>query len=216
LVSQPPVPADARQGWPLILFLHGAAERGSVVTDVLRQGLPRLLAPDAELTPTERAVGRDVAARFIVIAPQCPPFEVWDEHALLRLLNSVSAEYNVDEKRVYLTGLSMGGFGAWALGLRHPTRFAALAAVCGGGRLSDLQTGVPTHIAALRSMGIWAFHGAHDRVVPLEESQRMVDALHQAGMTHVKFTVYPEAEHNAWTATYANPELYAWMLRHHR
>jgi predicted peptidase len=215
-VWQPPDKATARHDWPLIFFLHGAGERGSAVHDVARQGLPKILSTDAELTAAERRIGRDVAGRFIVVAPQCPHYEVWDEHRLLRLLDRVVAEYPVDARRVYLTGLSMGGFGAWTLGLRHPARFAALAAICGGGRIADVAEAVKSHAAALRAMGIWAFHGANDRVVPIEESQRVVDALHAAGMAHVKFTIYPEAEHDAWTPTYANRELYTWMLKHKR
>jgi predicted peptidase len=200
----------------LILFLHGAAERGKQITDVARQGLPKLLWPAPELSPAEIAVARHVAARFVVIAPQCPHYEVWEEEALLRLLDDVSRKFSVDSSRIYLTGLSMGGFGVWLLGLRHPRRFAALVPVCGGGRVADVASAASERLEALRGLGVWAFHGAKDRVVPLEESERMVDALRRATMPDVKFTVYPDCEHDAWSAAYANPEVLAWMLQHRR
>lgn len=217
LVSRPPESlADATRRWPLILFLHGAGERGSRVEDVTRQGLPKLLAANAPLSPPESEAGRDVAARFVVVAPQCAHYEVWNEQGLLRLLDDTMAQFNADPTRVYLTGMSMGAFGAWTLGLRHPSRFAALVPVCGGGRIADISVTLRTEAAALRSLPIWAFHGAKDLIVPLEESERMIDALRGHDVSEAKLTIYPEAEHDAWSATYANPELYRWLLRHHR
>jgi predicted peptidase len=200
--------------WPLILFLHGVSERGSQVLDVARQGLPRIVSGPADLSPAEAEVGRDVAARFVVVAPQCAPYEVWNEGEVIRLLDVVGGRIPVDPKRIYLTGLSMGGFGAWSIGLRQPQRFAALVPICGGGRIADLTAALKNNPAALRRLGVWAFHGARDRVVPLEESERMVDGLRRVGVADVKFTIYAEGEHDAWTATYANPELYRWLLHH--
>ena len=200
----------------MILFLHGVAERGAQIADVARQGLPKLLSPAPELSPAEIAVGRDVVTRFVVIAPQCPHYEVWDEGTLLRLLDDVSRNFSIDSARVYLTGLSMGGFGAWLVGLRHPQRFAAIVPVCGGGRVADVAAAASQQTSALHRLGVWAFHGARDRVVPLEESERMIDALRRANVPDVKFTVYEEGEHDAWSAAYATPELYDWMLQHQR
>lgn len=217
LVSRPQDSATSPQRRrPLILFLHGAAERGSQVEEVARQGLPRLLAGRAELSAAELAIAGDIAGRFIVVAPQCAHYEVWDDAALLALLDDVAGDPSIDPERVYLTGLSMGGFGVWSLGLRHPERFAALAPICGGGRVRDVTAAASHRGPALRTLGVWAFHGAGDRVVPLEESERMIAALQRAGVPDVKFTVYPDAGHDAWTAAYANPELYAWLLRHQR
>jgi predicted peptidase len=209
---------EPERGWPLILFLHGVSERGSQVTAVARQALPRLLdvSNPVALSLAESEVSRFVAERFIVIAPQCPQYEVWHEGEIIQLLDHVGEQFHVDSARVYLTGLSMGGFGAWAIALRQPRRFAALVPVCGGGRIADIETAVKENPDALRSLGVWAFHGARDRVVPLEESERMIDALRQAGVTDVKFTIYPQGEHDAWTATYANPDLYRWLLHHSR
>ena len=198
----------------MIIFLHGVSERGSNVGDVARQGLPRLISAATDLTPAESEVARDIAGSFVVVAPQCAQYEVWNEDEVLRLLEEVTGKVHVDPARVYLTGLSMGGFGVWSIGLRHPQRFAAIVPVCGGGRIADVAAAVKHHPAALRRMGVWAFHGARDRVVPIEESERMVDGLRRAGVADVKVTIYAEGEHDAWTATYANPELYRWLLHH--
>ncbi|MGH7944489.1 MAG: prolyl oligopeptidase family serine peptidase [Opitutaceae bacterium] len=216
-MSQPPDFDDHPQRrWPLILFLHGAGERGSQLTDITRQGLPKLLSTDSELFPDEIEVGRDVGARFVVVAPQCSHYEVWNDDEVLCLLEDVRGQFNVDPARVYFTGMSMGGFGVWSIGLRHLRRFAALVPVCGGGRITDVSAAAEMDPVALRSLGVWAFHGARDRVVPVEESERMIEALRGAGVPDVKFTVYPECEHDSWSASYANPELYQWLLQHAR
>ena len=130
LLSLPEHPAKPPSGrWPLILFLHGSAFRGSDVSLVGTHGLPKLINGTGELSDAERNVGDRVAAACVVVAPQCPDYEVWDDARLLALLDRVGGELNVDPARVYLTGLSMGGFGAWSLGLRHPERFAALVPI---------------------------------------------------------------------------------------
>ena len=217
LVSRPwDSPVEAARHWPLILFLHGVNERGAQVTDITRQGLPKLLSASAELSPPELEIAREVARRFVVVSPQCPHYEVWHDETLLELLDDAIDQFNIDPARVYLTGLSMGGFGVWSIGLQHLQRFAALVPICGGGRINDIMMAAKKHPAALRDLGVWAFHGARDRVVPLEESERMIDALRVAGVKDVKFTVYPDCEHDSWSASYANPELYPWLLRHSR
>ena len=217
LVSQPSgSEIKSSRRWPLILFLHGVGERGSNVTDITRQGLPKLLSENSGLSSVESDIARDIAARFIVVSPQCPNYEVWNDDELLQLLDDVSAEYPIDPSRVYFTGLSMGGFGVWSIGLHHFHRFAALVPICGGGRVSDVVAAAKKDPAALRRLGVWVFHGAKDRVVPLEESERMIEALRAAGLADVKFTMYPDCEHDAWSASYANPELYAWLLKHLR
>jgi len=122
----------------------------------------------------------------------------------------------VDKSRVYLAGLSMGGYGTWDLGLAHPEDFAAIVPICGGGELISVILASREHGPALKSLGVWAFHGAKDPVVPVEESQRMIAAVRKVGVQDVKLTVYPDAEHNSWTRTYDNPELYEWLLKHQR
>jgi predicted peptidase len=191
------------QTWPLILFLHGAGERGTNLAQVARHGPPRIVQNRPDFP-------------FIVISPQCPPGQRWDSTLLLALLDEVQRELRVNEKRVYLTGLSMGGYGTWNLGLAHPERFAAIAPICGGGDPLLLLLGDPQKRKALQSLPVWAFHGAQDPVVRLEESERMVNALRQVGATNVKLTIYPDAQHDSWTETYNNQQLYDWFLEHHR
>lgn len=222
LFSQPSAGATSArssasaQRWPLLLFLHGIRECGSDPVAIVRQGLPKLLAEAPDLSPAARRVGASVAQQFIFVAPQCPHYEVWDDRTLSALLDDVLTRYPIDPQRVYLTGLSLGGFGVWTLGLRQPGRFAAIVPVCGGGRIGDVERTSQSHGAALRSLGVWAFHGARDRVVPVDESQRMIDALQHAGLADARLTVYPEVEHDAWTPAYETPELYPWLLRHTR
>ena len=195
--------AKGGQRWPLMLFLHGAGERG---TDVQR------VAIHGPLSNVKQ--GKDFP--FIIVAPQCPEGQIWDNESLLKLLDHFIANYAVDTNRVYLTGLSMGGYGTWRLGLAHPERFAALVPICGGGNLIDAFLGPRDKGDAIKSLPIWAFHGAKDSVVPVDESERIVKALKKNGVKEVKLTVYPEADHNSWTETYNNPELYEWLLKHSR
>ncbi len=122
----------------------------------------------------------------------------------------------MDTNRVYLTGLSMGGYGTWNLGLTHSERFAAIAPICGGGDRGAMLLASPARRNAVLKTPVWAFHGAKDSVVPLEESEKMVGALKRAGHKNVELTVYPEAQHDSWTATYNNPKLYEWFLTHER
>ena len=142
----------------------------------------------------------------MVISPQSARGG-WNPDTLNALLDEVLAKYKVDPDRVYLTGLSMGGFGSWELGTSIPERFAAIAPICGGGK--------PSQAARLKDVPVWAFHGAKDRVVPIARTEAMIKALKDAGC-EPKFTVYPEAGHDSWTETYNNPELYKWFLEHKR
>jgi predicted peptidase len=185
--------------WPTILFLHGIGESGEEPSVVLREGLPRYMAERADFP-------------FIVVAPQCPWNTWWPELAdwLDQLLLYCGAILPIDHQRLYLTGSSMGGFGSWYLGTLWPDRFAAVAPICGGGLPFH---GFPQRVERLKNTPVWAFHGARDDVVPLVESQKLVDVLRESGGT-VKFTVYPNAGHDSWTETYNNPELYSWLLSH--
>jgi predicted peptidase len=182
--------------WPVVFFLHGAGERGSNLELVKVHGLPQ-----------EIQQGRDFP--FIVVAPQCPLEQRWEAQLekLDKLYAEILADYRVRPERVYLTGLSMGGQGTWFWSLAHPQRFAAIAPVCG--------RSFPDRAAEIKNLPVWVFHGAKDAVVPFEESSSMVEALQKSG-SKVKFTVYPEAEHDSWGETYANPELYDWLLSHSR
>ena len=141
---------------------------------------------------------------FILVSPQSPG-RGWNPDTLSALLDDVEKNYRVDKNREYLTGLSMGGYGTWALAAAQPHRFAAVAPICGGGNPKDAEK--------LKALPIWVFHGAKDPTVPLARSQEMVDALKSAG-SEVKFTIYPDAVHDSWTETYDNPEFYTWLLSH--
>lgn len=190
--------------FPLLLFLHGAGERGTDVQKVAVHGPPKIVQSRPDFP-------------FVVVSPQCPAGQTWSADAVIALLDHVLATHRIDTNRVYLTGLSMGGFGSWSLAMRHPERFAAVAPICGGGLMIEILQGGSESAAARRNLPIWAFHGAKDTVVPLTESERMVDIFRtRAGNQNVKLTVYPEAGHDAWTETYKNEELYRWLLSHTR
>jgi len=185
---------DVKKQWPLIMFLHGAGERGKNVLAVRKHGPPKLAAQGKQFD-------------FIIISPQCPNDVWWPEKTdmLISLLDDIEAKYRVDTDRVYLTGLSMGGFGTWSLAIAYPDRFAAIAPICGGGERYGAYR--------LKKVPVWAFHGAKDPVVPVERSKEMVEAVKKVG-GDAKITIYPEAEHDSWTVTYDNPELYEWFLSH--
>ena len=193
------VESNAEQLWPAILFLHGHGESGDDLSDVLKIGLPQYIADKPDFP-------------FIVIAPQCPWFSWWPELAgsLDRLLEQSLATLPIDPQRLYLTGLSMGGFGCWYLGSTRPGKFAAVAPICGGGYWFH---GFPERVAAMKETPVWTFHGAKDDVVPLEATDQLVTTLRESG-GDVKFTVYPEADHDSWTEAYNDPELYEWLLQH--
>lgn len=197
LYLPPEYDPQAARRWPLILFLHGFGERGGSLPDlelVKLHGIPHVLD-----------TGHDLP--FIVVSPQCSRFSWWTLKTgqLITLLDSVMAQYVVNPAQVFLTGLSMGGYGTWQLGMAYPERFAALAPICGGGMHMD--------VPALKGVPVWAFHGAADDIVPLQCSQIMVNALQQAG-GDAKLTIYPDTGHNSWTVTYDNPDLYDWFLAH--
>ena len=178
--------------WPLMMFLHGAGERGDDLNLVKRYG-PPLIAD------------RDPDFPFVLVSPQCPDDYWWSGDTLITLLDEISATCNVDPNRVYLTGLSMGGYGTWNLACEFPHRFAAIAPICGRGE--------PFVAPRIKHLPVWAFHGAQDEVVGLYHSEKMVRALKACG-GKVKFTVYPDTGHDAWTQTYNNPKLYQWFLSH--
>lgn len=194
-----PTDYGASEGpWPLLMFLHGAGERGDDVEIVKRNGPPRLIAKGQELP-------------FIVVSPQCSTREYWPQKVdeLSALLDHIIDTYYVDARRVYLTGISMGGYGTWHLAAAEPERFAALVPICGGfGQAVH-------HVCALKDIPIWVFHGARDDVVPVTESERLVKALVECG-GNVRFTIYPEAGHDSWTQTYNDPTVFEWLLKQSR
>ena len=187
---------EKQQRWPMILFLHGAGERGSDLKKVKKHGPPKIVEKQKDFP-------------FIVVSPQCPVDDWWTEKVdlLINLLDDIVVKYDVDTERIYLTGLSMGGYGTWALASAYPERFAAIAPICGGGKRFMAYR--------LKDVPVWAFHGAKDNLVPLKESEEMVNAITNRG-GDARLTVYPDAGHDSWTATYDNQELYDWFLEHRK
>ena len=197
LYLPPQFDPQSSQRWPLMLFLHGFGERGDSLADleaVKLQGLPRLVE-----------AGKDFP--FMIASPQCSRQSWWtlNVETLKDLVESLAAQYPVDRSRIYLTGLSMGGYGSWSLSIAYPKLFAAVAPICGGG--------VRSQVSRLKNVPVWAFHGALDDVVLPYRSQSMVEALQQAG-GNARLTIYPTLTHDSWTVTYDNPELYDWFLSH--
>lgn len=189
--------------FPLMMFLHGAGERGTNLSKVGQHGPPKIVKTKKDFP-------------FVLVSPQCAAGSWWTEELVMGLLDDVIARHNIDTNRVYLTGLSMGGYGTWAMASKYPERFAAVAPICGGGeRIAVLLAG-RSKAAALKTLGVWAFHGGKDPVVPLSESERMIDAFQKAGCKEAKLTVYPEAGHDSWTEAYNTPELWDWFLQHSR
>ena len=184
--------------WPLILFLHGRGEQGDDLQLVKKHGIPKIV---------ETREGFP----FITLSPQCPIDSSWQVQldALNALLDEVVDRYAADAERIYLTGLSMGGYGTWQLACAFPERFAAIAPICGG------RWGAGGFPQRLKHIPAWAFHGAKDEVVSVKESKRPVAALKAIG-GDARLTVYAGAEHDSWTRTYANADLYRWFLQHAR
>jgi predicted peptidase len=180
--------------FPVLLFLHGSGERGNDTELVKKHGPPKLIEEGKEFP-------------FIIISPQCPRGLNWTPKPLNELINEVVYEFNGDENRIYVTGISMGGYATWALAIAFPDEFAAVAPICGGG---DTKL-----VNRIKKLPIWAFHGAKDDIVPISESEEMVSEL-QKIKGDIRFTVYEDADHDSWTRTYNNQELYDWLLKHKR
>ncbi len=183
---------DTAKKWPLLFFLHGSGESGTDIEKVKVNGPPKLVAAGKHFP-------------FIIVSPQAQDPNIgWEPEGLYRLLKYIKQTYRVDDTRVYLTGLSMGGFGTWALAIKHPEEFAAIIPICSGGDSAEAWR--------LRHIPIWCFHGALDNVVPVSSDQQMITAAKRYNPS-VKFTVYPDANHNSWERTYNNDSVYTWLLQ---
>jgi len=202
------VPPDYKpdRAWPVVLFLHGSGERG-----------------DDGFLQTEIGVGRALRRNYrqipaIVVMPQCRPGQLWVGPMAvlaLRCLEETSREYRLDPQRIYLTGLSMGGHGAWLLAASLPDRFAAVVPVCGFAELGP-STGLAQRLAPpLKNLPIRCFHGALDTNVPPAKSREMVEAIRQAG-GQVSYTEFPDGAHDIWDRVYDDPQLWRWLLEQRR
>ena len=185
--------------YPLILFLHGSGERGTDLDQIKLFGLTQKIESGDDVT-------------FIVIAPQCPPDTRWESYlpALKDIVDTVVDHYRVDTTRIYCTGLSMGGAGTWSLTTAYPDLFAAAIPICGRERM---ELGYPERLQRITHLPVWCFHGDADPVVPVESSIYLTKHLREYG-GNPKLTIYEGVDHDSWTQTYANPDIYDWLLEH--
>jgi len=205
-----PIGFNPETKYPLVVFLHGAGERGSDNVAQLKHGMRDFSSEE----------NRKKYPAY-VLAPQCPNDHKWVEldwsaprsdmpedpgitmFLLKGLIDAMLETSNVDESRVYVTGLSMGGYGTWDAIARFENVFAAAAPVCGGGD--------PKTVGRFAKLPLWCFHGEKDPAVPVTRSREMIDALKAIGAS-VKYTEYPGVQHDSWTATYKNPEFHKWLF----
>lgn len=190
-------PTDYRpeERLPLVVFLHGAGERGDDLSLVRRIGGAKVFAADPDFQGT----------RAVTLSPQCPMPDIWSNHTFTvhALILHIMDAYHIDPERVSITGLSMGGFGTWEMICRYPELFSAAGPVCGGGMSwrCDLPRKIPVR----------AFHGDQDRTVPIQYSIMMVQALNAVG-GHAELTVYPGVQHDSWVQAYEQSDLLAWLV----
>lgn len=179
---------------PLLLFLHGSGERGNDLSLLKSYGPPGIVEKHKDLP-------------FIIVSPQCAYDDYWKSDLLNNFLNEVINDHHVDKNRIYLSGVSMGAYGAFDLAMHHPEMFAAIIPICGGGNMDLLYK--------IKNIPTWIFHGAKDNIVPVTESIHIVEKLRSLG-SDVKLTIYPNAAHDSWTETFDNPEIYDWLLEQHK
>lgn len=198
LVNYPEGYGEGTADWPLVLFLHGGGESGNDLELVKKNGLPMHIAAGQKFP-------------FITLTPQNKYTRgFWDLTALGHLLDHFEANNRVDLSRIYLTGLSRGGLGAWMLAMQHPNRFAALLPVCGAVPAS-YDIWIP------EDLPIWIHHGADDGLIHPSESINMIENLREKNMKpKPRLTVYEGIGHNAWEPAYADPKVYEWLLAQRR
>jgi predicted peptidase len=201
-----PLKITPNEKYPLVIFLHGAGERGK--------------DNEKQVKHIQIMFNHNTLNKYpsFVLAPQCPEKQMWSDIAsgklsatptrpmqlFIDLLEEILRDYPIDPKRIYITGVSMGGFGTWDLLARFPQRFAAAVPICGGG---DERTA-----EKIKHIPMWVFHGAEDEVVSPKHSRRMVTAIQNAGGSP-GYTEYPGIKHNSWTTAYKEPHLMPWLFR---
>lgn len=188
--------ADPAKKWPLLVFLHGAGERGDNLELLKKHGPPKLIA-----------AGKKFEA--IVISPQVLSSNIWNEHGVKALTDEIVRTHRVDTSRIYLTGISMGGFGTWDTALAYPGTYAAIAPICGGAGVGFVMA------ERIKDLPCWIFHGDMDKAVSVDFSIRMHDALKKVG-SEAKLTIYPGVGHDSWTRTYDNEEFWTWLFAQKR
>jgi predicted peptidase len=188
-----PAAYESRPAWPVILFLHGAGERGRDLDLVLREGLPRILESLPDFP-------------FVVVSPQEEKGRPWTPDALAELVDDVVARERADPARVYATGLSTGATAALEVAIRRPGKIAAVAAVS--------PTRIPAALCGMKPVPTWIFQNGGDERVPAGRATKLARELRRCGNAEVLVTLYPREGHDAWTETYRRRDLYDWMLRH--
>lgn len=186
------LPIDFRErNWPVIVYLHGSAQRGAPANELRKTALAKHLAGQPTFP-------------FIVVSPQLAPNATkWDASAVHALLDEVLPNLPIQGHKIYASGTSIGGSGVWRLAFKRPSRFAAIAPVATAERLR--------HACRIRQTPVWAFHNALDESFPATNDTKLVGAINRCGGT-AKMTLYQRTGHDAWTETYSNPALYDWFL----
>jgi len=187
------IPENSKDKKPLIVFLHGAGERGTDIEKVKVHGPFKYLQTNV--------------LDAYILAPQCAENEYWDADSLYELVLKIQKEHNIDDRRIYLTGLSMGAWGAWNLATAHPEKFAALVNIAGA-----VDRVVLLENKKLASMPIKIFHGLLDDVVEMNYSVMMYKRL-KASNGNVTLTIFDDANHDSWSRVYDNKEIYEWMFK---
>lgn len=204
---------DDHKRWPIILFLHGRGERGAEGMWQTQIGLPAAVRDHPERWP------------FIIVMPQCPQYHYWTDPDMMAMamaaLDQETAEFHADPARTYLTGLSLGGYGAWELARAYPKRWAAIAIAAGGifwsyapERWHEIATLPAEYARAVGRTPVWVFHGSLDPVVPLREDELLYSAF-KAGDGHFRLWIYQGLGHDCWFRAFNEPDVPRWLLSHH-
>ncbi|MBO6523867.1 MAG: dienelactone hydrolase family protein [Balneolaceae bacterium] len=186
-------PSETSEKMPLVVFLHGGGEGGTDIEKVKIHGIPKLIAG-----------GKDFP--FYMIAPQNPYARgFWNDRAVDKIVDHIISEFPIDTSRVYLAGLSRGGYGVWRMAINNPGKYAAMISVC--------AASIPQiYVNRIGEMPVWLFHGEEDSVVPVEVSINAYEKMKPAN-PNVKLTLYPDTDHDSWTPTFLNEEVYEWLLK---
>lgn len=188
-VVQLPTGYYHRQSWPLVVFLHGSGERGNDASILRKQELFRQRLP------------------AIVVAPQCVPSNSWEPDTVINFIRHMISQYRADARRIYLVGYSMGGYGTWATAAAQPEMFAAIVPIAGGGHVEQAKS--------LAAIPIWAFHGENDKVVPVDQTQQMIEAIRSA-RGQPKETILSEEGHGICKKVCERADLWQWLLAQQR
>lgn len=185
-------PSNLTEKAPLVVFLHGGGEGGTDIEKVKIHGIPKLISEGREFP-------------FYMIAPQNPYTRgFWDDRAVDKLVDEIVKNHNIDPARIYLAGMSRGGYGVWRMGINNPDKYAAMISVC--------AASIPLmYTNRIGDLPVWFFHGEKDNVVPVEVSINAYEKM-KINNQNAKLTLYPDASHDSWTETFLNDEIYEWLL----